>query len=237
MGTGEQKLSPDLNPDLSPNLSPNLSPEKMLKTYGIALTGGIGTGKSTVADMLRARSYEVIDADQLARNITAPGSAALTEIANRFGADCLNADGSLNRKILGSLVFQDSGARRDLEAITHPRIRAALLQHVDTLKLDKKPRPFFYEAALIFETTSAPLFRTVWATYCPPDMQAQRIIQRDGVTAEQAATVVAAQMSSRQKADLADVTIDTSGTPLTVAKQLDDLLKSLKDIAPDSTKT
>ena len=122
----------------------------MLKTYGIALTGGIGTGKSTVADMLRARSYEVIDADQLARNITAPGSAALTEIAKRFGADVLNADGSLNRKSLGSRIFQDSSARRDLEAITHPRIRAALLQHVDTLKLDKKTSPFFLRGSSDF---------------------------------------------------------------------------------------
>ena len=229
MGTGEQKLSPDLSPDLSP--------EQILKTYGIALTGGIGTGKSTVADMLRTRSYEVIVADQLARNITAPGSPALTEIARRFGADVLNADGSLNRKLLGSLVFQDAGARRDLEAITHPRIRAALLQLVGTLKLNKTLRPFFYEAALIFETSSAPLFRAVWATYCPPEVQAQRIIQRDGVAAEQAANVVAAQMSSRQKADLADVTIDTSGNPLAVAKQLDDLLKSLNDIVPGTSKT
>ena len=228
MGTGEQKLSPDFSRDLSP--------EQLLKTYGIALTGGIGTGKSTVADMLRARSYEVIDADQLARTITAPGNAALTDIAKRFGAYVLNADGSLNRKLLGSRIFQDSSARRDLEAITHPRIRAALLQQVGTLKLDKKPRPFFYEAALIFETSSGPLFRAVWATYCPPEVQAQRIIQRDGVTAEKAASVVAAQMPSRQKADLADVTIDTSGNPLAVAKQLDDILKSLKDIAPGTGK-
>ena len=218
-------------------MNPNLTPEQLLKTYGIALTGGIGTGKSTVADMLRTRSFEVIDADQLARSITAPGSAALTEIANRFGADVLNTDGSLNRKLLGSRVFQNSSARRDLEAITHPRIRAALLQHVATLELDKKPRPFFYEAALIFETNTAPLFRAVWATYCPPEVQAQRIIQRDGVTAEQAATVIAAQMSSRQKADLADVSIDTSGNPLTVAKQLDDLLKSLTDIVLGTSKT
>ena len=215
----------------------NLSPDQMLKLYCIALTGGIGTGKSTVADMLRARAYEVIDADQLARSITMPGSAALTEIALRFGTDVLNNDGSLNRRLLGSRIFQDAGARRDLEAITHPRIRAALLQQVGALKLDKRPRPFFYEAALIFETCSAPAFRAVWATYCSPELQSQRITKRDGVNGEQAAAVVAAQMSSRQKADLADAVIDTSGNQLTVSKQLDDLLKSLKDIDPDTPRS
>ena len=204
-----------------------MSPEQVLKLYGVALTGGVATGKSTVANLLRQRSITVIDADQLARLVTAPGTPGLKKIAEHFGEQVLTAEGHLNRQALSALVFRDAKARRDLEAITHPRIRAALFSELERLDLINHPQLFFYEAALIFETNAAPNFRAVWATYCQPNLQVQRLIQRNNLDATRAAEIVASQMDPRTKADMADAVIDTSGDLASVTRQLDQLLKTV----------
>ena len=201
-----------------------MSPQELIKRYCIALTGGIATGKSTVARMLRQLSYPVIDADQLARQVTAPGSPGLTAIVNRFGTDVLDEDGQLNRPLLGKLVFHDERARRDLEAITHPLIRSALLAEVEKLQLNEEPRLFFYEASLIMETGQEKAFRAVWATYCVASVQKQRLMQRDQVDSTKAERIIATQMPAKEKADLADSVVDTSGDIGLVAAQLDSLL-------------
>lgn len=201
-----------------------MSPQELIKRYCIALTGGIATGKSTVARMLRQLSYPVIDADQLARQVTAPGSPGLAAIVNRFGTDVLDEEGRLNRPLLGQLVFHDERARRDLEAMTHPLIRAALVAEVEKLHLNEDPRLCFYEASLILETGQEKAFRAVWATYCAASTQKQRLMARDQIDCAKADRVLAAQMPAKEKAELADAVIDTSGAIGLVAAQLDALL-------------
>ncbi len=201
-----------------------MSPQELIRRYCIALTGGIATGKSTVARMLRQLSYPVIDADQLARQVTAPDSPGLKAIVSRFGNDVLDDEGKLNRPLLGQLVFNDERARRDLEAITHPLIKAALLTEIERLGLNEDPRLCFYEASLIMETGQERAFRSVWATFCTPSLQKQRLMQRDQLDQIKADRIISTQMPAKEKADLADAVIDTSGDIGLVAAQLDSLL-------------
>ena len=116
----------------------------------IGLTGGIASGKSTVARMLKERGAAVIDADQLARKIVEPGQPALAELVARFGAAILTADGQLDRKRLGAIAFADEAARADLGRITHPRIAAASAQAIAAWA-DAGANVVFYEAALLVE--------------------------------------------------------------------------------------
>lgn len=201
-----------------------MSPEEVLKAFGVGLTGGVATGKSTVARLLAAKGYVVIDADRLARDVTAAGSPALAGIRAAFGPEMLTAGGELDRKRLGTLVFSDPEARQRLEAITHPRVREALAAALAAHGLLAAPRLFFYEAALLVETKSHDRFRSLWVTSCAADVQLARLRARDGKTADEAARVIAAQMPAAAKALAADVLIDTGGTVEDVERRVDEAL-------------
>ena len=208
-------------------MDPSDLSQTQLKRFGISLTGGIGTGKSTVGQLLRQRGFKVIDADQLARRVTAPGAPGLAAVTSRFGPDILNADGTLNRTHLGQLVFSQPKLRRELEQLTHPLIRAELHAAVAALDLEHQPRCFFYEAALIFESGSAGDLAQNWATYCSPTVQLERVMQRDGLSVERAQAIIANQMPAGEKANLADVVINTDGPHASVAAQVDTLIQGL----------
>jgi dephospho-CoA kinase len=201
------------------------SAAEILKRHGIALTGGIGTGKSTVARLLAGMGVPVIDADRLARDVMAKGQPALTEIVQVFGPDVLTPSGELDRKRLGEKVFADPEALKRLEAITHPRIREALAQELDALGLTQNPRPFIYEASLIYENRLEDQFRAVWVTTCPEVAQIRRVMERDGVGEERVRQILAAQMPVAEKAARADLVIDTD-RPLAAIQQ--DLALALK---------
>lgn len=186
-----------------------LTAAQVLKRYGIGLTGGIGTGKSTVGRILATLGCPVIDADQLARQVTAAGEPALAEIARAFGAEMLTAQGELDRPKLGQRIFADPALRQRLEAITHPRIRQALAAKVESLGLLAAPRTLIYEASLIFETGIEDHFAVVWATFCPEALQLQRVMARDGVDEQRARQVLASQMPAKAKADRAKHTFAT----------------------------
>ncbi len=187
--------------------------EHLLKHWGIALTGGIATGKSTVAGILRQRGFIVIDADILARQVVAvPGSPVLSSIVKAFGVDILDTSGNLDREKLRSIVFSDTAARVKLEAIMHPAIRNALHDELQKKGLDRQPQIFFYEAALIFETKTPKDFREVWVTECPRAMQLERLQRQRGVPHGLAEKILAGQMDASAKANLANRVIDTSGT-------------------------
>ncbi|MCX6110123.1 MAG: dephospho-CoA kinase [Proteobacteria bacterium] len=209
-------------------MSSNEKARAQLKRYGIGLTGGIATGKSTVARLLEARGYSVIDADQLARAVTAPGSPGLAQIVAQFGAEVLSPSGDLNRTRLGQIVFAKSELRQQLEQITHPLIRAALLARVEALDLDHQPKYFFYEAALIFEIGSAADYAQIWATVCAPDLQLERLKQRSGIDDERAKAIIANQMAASEKARRADQVIHTDGSLDSVAVQVDDGVSHLR---------
>ena len=178
-----------------------------LRLFG--LTGGIACGKSTVAGFLRDHGVPVIDADQVARDVVAPGTPALADIANRFGVEVLSAEGSLDRKKLGAIVFSDAEARRALEVITHPRIRERTAELAAALAREGHVLAA-YEAALLVENKLQDMFRPLVVVTVDPETQLQRVMARDGLTREQAVARLGAQMALADKVSVADYVIDTS---------------------------
>ncbi len=204
-----------------------LAPEHLLRQYGIGLTGGIATGKSTVARVLERKGYVVLDADQMARAVTAKGSPGLGLLVQAFGADVLNATSELDRRKLAALVFDAPEKKARLEAITHPLIRSGLAIELERLGLTRTPRLFFYEAALLFETGSEGRFRELWATITSPEIQLARVMKRDGRSLAEAEKILAAQLPAAEKARRARVAIDTTGTLGSVEEKVERELAAL----------
>lgn len=193
----------------------------------IGLTGGIASGKSAVAAELRRRGAAVIDADQLARQVVEPGQPALAEIAARFGADVLTAGGELDRKKLGAIVFADREARRDLERITHPRIAAAGQAEI-ARRAAAGARVVFYEAPLIVENNLHRALDALIVVSISPELQRQRLMQRDGSTAEEAAARIAAQLPLAEKLAVATWVIDNGGTPAELLVEIDRVVAAIE---------
>jgi dephospho-CoA kinase len=190
------------------------------------LTGGIASGKSTVAARLRALGVPVIDADELAREVLSPGSEGLRQVAQVFGAEVLDASGALDRKALGRKIFIDEAQRRKLNAITHPRIAALSLQRANELARAGQPLAC-YEAALIVENGGADAFRPLIVCACPEDVQAARLQSREGISQQEALSRIRAQKPTSEKVAVADYVIDTSGSLGENARQTDDVLRQI----------
>ena len=169
----------------------------------LGLTGGIATGKSTVARMLRARGVPVLDADVIAREVVAPGTEGLREIVAAFGEAVLRSDGSLDRKALGAIVMRETEARRRLEAITHPAIFRALLEHLAALRDAGEPVAVV-EAALMVESGSYRQYGELWVVTCAPDTQRARLMARNGFDEATARRWISNQLPLAQKEALAD---------------------------------
>jgi dephospho-CoA kinase len=176
----------------------------------VALTGGIGTGKSYVGRRLAAAGVPVVEADRLAREVVAPGTPALAAVVERFGHDVLAQDGSLRRQALASLVFADPQARRDLEGIVHPHVRRGIDAFFDALPPGADAA--VADIPLLFEANRAAAFDAVIVAACPPDMQVARVMARDGVTEAAVRQRMAAQLPIEDKVRMADYVIDTSGS-------------------------
>jgi len=174
----------------------------------VALTGGIATGKSYVAQRLRQAGVPVVDADVIAREVVARGTPGLRAIVGRFGPAVLDEGGGLNRPALAAIVFSDSAARRDLEAIVHPAVRAG----IDRFLAAVPPATpvAVADIPLLFETGRAGEFDAVVVAACPPAMQIERVMARDAATRAQAEQRVAAQWPIDDKVRRADYVIDTS---------------------------
>ncbi|MBJ94465.1 MAG: dephospho-CoA kinase [Rickettsiales bacterium] len=180
----------------------------MLLTYG--LTGNIACGKSAVESILREQGIPVIDADQVARDVVAPGQPTLTLISERFGQQILCQDGSLDRGKLGALVFADPSARKDLEAITHPAIISETLQRLQQLE-QKGECLAVVSAALMVESGSYRAYAGLLLVTCDVEQQLQRLMTRDGLSQQAASARIDSQMDPASKAELADRTFDNSG--------------------------
>ncbi|HEX4347870.1 MAG TPA: dephospho-CoA kinase [Vicinamibacterales bacterium] len=191
----------------------------------IALTGGIATGKSYVLDRLRERGVPCIDADELAHGVTAAGTEASAAIAERFGADILDAAGAVNRGRLGPIVFADKDARRDLEAIVHPGVYRAIQAGLRGFEL-VGARVAVAAIPLLDETGGRALFSKVIATLCASDVQMQRMLER-GMSEADARARLAAQLPADEKARRADYVITTDGSFDATNQQIDGVLKSL----------
>jgi len=205
----------------------DLDYEALQKDFGIALTGGIACGKSTVADFIRKQNFVVLDADQLSRELTQIGSPVLELIVLTFGAEYLHNDGSFNRSKMRELIFKDPKQRLRLEAIIHPQLRKQACIHLEKKGLLSSPRIWFYEASLIFEKDLEKTFHQVWSAYCPLQIQINRLITRDQSTLEQAKLVIQSQMPASEKAKRADLVIDTNCTFDQLEAKVKDALASL----------
>jgi dephospho-CoA kinase len=187
------------------------------------LTGGIASGKSAVAARLRARGLPVLDADQLAREVVAPGSDGLAAVADAFGHDVVLPSGELDRKRVADIVFNDANARRKLNAIIHPRIGA--LTALRSAELAARGEPLAcYEAALIVENGLAEMFRPLVVVCAPEALQIARTMARDGATLDEAQARVNAQMPLASKAAMADVVLENTGTLAELAHRTDAML-------------
>lgn len=171
----------------------------------VGLTGGIASGKSTVGEMLRRRGAVLVDADQLARDVVAPGTEGLAAVAARFGPGVLAADGGLDRAALGALVFDDEQAREDLNGIVHPLVRAARAS-IEAQVLD--PRAIVVQMIpLLVETGQAGAFDAVVVVDVAEQVQRERLMERNALDAEQAQARIDAQASRAERLRVADYVI------------------------------
>ncbi|HET8541962.1 MAG TPA: dephospho-CoA kinase [Anaeromyxobacter sp.] len=193
----------------------------------VGLTGGIASGKSTLAAALRARGVPVVDADALARAAVAPGSPALEEIARAFGPAAIGPDGGLDRKRMAALVFSDPDARRRLEAITHPAVRLAMAEESRRLA-DAGHALAFYDTPLLYEVGLERLLDCVVVVWAPPAVQRDRIVARDGLSPAEADARIAAQLPVDDKAARADFVVENVGAPAELEAKADRLLADLR---------
>jgi dephospho-CoA kinase len=178
-----------------------------VRTFRAGLTGGIASGKSTVARLFEALGAAVIDTDQLAREVVAPGQPLLPRIVERFGAGVLAADGSLDRAALRTLVFSDPAARADLERLTHPAIQALLERRSAAVHGDYQ----IHVIPLLVESGGRRTLDRVLVVDCGEELQIRRLQARDGSTLEQARKILAAQATRAARLAVADDVIVNEG--------------------------
>lgn len=189
----------------------------------IGLTGGIATGKSTVANYLSTtHQLPVLDADIYAREAVQPGSAILSAIIQRYSPDILLPNGTLNRKKLGQIIFSHPDERQWLEQQIHPYVRDRLVEESDTIL----NQIVVLVVPLLFEAGMTDLVTETWVVYCPLQQQLERLMQRDSLTIEQAQARINSQMPIEEKCDRADVVLDNSSTLGALLKQVDVALTS-----------
>ncbi|HYH03372.1 MAG TPA: dephospho-CoA kinase [Bacillota bacterium] len=176
----------------------------------IGITGGIASGKSTVAQIIREMGYRVLDADQLARQVVEPGRPAYQEVIRTFGSEVLSPDGTLDRKKLAGIVFRDAEQRIKLEQIIHPAVKAAIRQEQERL-LQSNGQVLFVEVPLLYEAGWEDFFDAVWVVSVTPKLQQERLLERDRLTPEEVMQRLAAQWPLSQKIKLADLVIENDG--------------------------
>jgi dephospho-CoA kinase len=185
----------------------------------VGLTGGIGSGKSTVSLMLADRGAVVVDGDQIARELVVPDSPALAEIVARFGPDVLHADGTLDRPALADIVFPDPAALADLDAIMHPRIAARAAQLLAEAELGGAP-VVVYDMPLLVENGQADEFDVVLVVQAPVPTRLARLAMR-GVRVDDAMERIERQATDEQRAAVADFVLDNSGDEAQLEAQVD----------------
>ena len=193
----------------------------------VGLTGGIATGKSTVSDILRRLGAEIIDADQLARDVVEPGEPAWTQIVEEFGPGVVNADRTLDRKKLGAIVFADPERRKRLEALTHPAIRERFLARLDELAAKGFAGLVVFDAAVMIESGNYKNMDRLVVVVTDEVTQASRLRARDGTDDAEGRRKIASQMPLAEKARLADYVIDNSGDREATVEQVRRLFATL----------
>jgi dephospho-CoA kinase len=177
----------------------------------VGLTGGIGSGKSTVAELLAERGAVVIDADDLARRAVAPGTPGFDRVVETFGRDILGPDGGIDRAALADIVFADPSRLRELEAIIHPEVARLLVESLEPFR--DTDDVIVYAVPLLAERGMAQGFDVVVVVVADVDRRIERLMRDRGMTAEEVRARVAAQLTDEERARVADVLLDNDGEP------------------------
>ncbi|PPF52256.1 dephospho-CoA kinase [Clavibacter michiganensis] len=193
----------------------------------IGLTGGIAAGKTVVADRLAELGAVRIDADRLAREVVEPGTPALAEIARRFGPDVIAADGSLDRPALGAVVFRDPDARRDLEAITHPAVRALSGQRMAEAEEQDPDAVVVYDIPLLVESGRVDEFDRIVVVHAPREERIRRLVELRGMPPEEAERRIASQATDAERLAVADDVVDSGVSLASTLAQTDRLWANL----------
>lgn len=189
----------------------------------IGLTGGIGTGKSTVAKILNQLGARVLDADKVGHDIYLPGGPAYNEVVDAFGKKILAPDGTVDRKLLGQIVFADPEALKRLNAIVHPKMFARMRAMVDDLRRGGDRSPIVIEAAILIEANWTPLFDEIWLVIASRENVVRRIERDRGLKPAQTEARIRAQLPDHERRRYATLVIENDGT-------LDELRARLAEI-------
>lgn len=195
------------------------------------LTGGIASGKSTVAAMFRELGAKIIDADQLAHELLRAGSPVQVQVVSRFGRGILDAAGEIDRSRLGQIVFADSDGRAALNSIIHPAIMARRGELLAAYHAEDPTAVVMSDAALIYEAHIEPRFLKVIVTWCWAEQQLERLLAKGTLSREQAERRIQAQMPGDEKRRRADYVIDTSGSVAETRRQVEALYPQLELLA------
>jgi len=194
----------------------------------VGLTGSIAVGKSFVVDVFRELGCYVLDADKTAREVVEPGTSGLKRIVEAFGEKVLLSDGKLNRSKLGGIVFQDETKRQLLNSIVHPLVIERQNEWIEAWEKADPHGIAIVDAALMIESGSYKRFDKLIVVWCRPEVQLERLMSRDGLSADEAARRIAAQMPQDEKRSYADLSIDTSEGFAEARRQTTEIFEQLK---------
>ena len=196
----------------------------------VALTGGIASGKSTIAARFAEHGAIIVDADQIVRDVQRPGSPVLADIAAEFGASMITPDGSLDRAALALKVFGDDDAVKRLNAIVHPAVRVeSARRFADAFAADPAVT-VVYDVPLLVEARASDPWELVIVAHAPADVRARRLVDLRGMSEADAAARIASQVSDDARLAIADVVIDTTGSVDDTLRQVDDVWERLPEL-------
>ncbi|MEY4642093.1 MAG: hypothetical protein RLZZ227_2087 [Pseudomonadota bacterium] len=197
------------------------------RPYVVGLTGGIGSGKSTLSRLLIGLGIEVIDADDVSREVVTPGSPALNALVERFGNKILNADGTLKRERLRGLIFTDAEAKRWVEQLLHPLIRARILERIE----GSSSRWLLLSAPLLLENNAYDVVDRILVIDVPESVQLERAMRRDNASKEEVTRIMQSQLPRNKRLAVADDVVENSGDPLQLQEKLLPLIKRYEELA------
>ena len=177
----------------------------------IGLTGGIGSGKSTVSEILKNKGYIVLNADEIGREVTAKDEPLLRLLVKEFGIEIIKEDGSLDRRMLANLAFGDRAKTNRLNELVQTAILCRSVEKFHKLSLSGQEKPMFFEVPLLFEAGWDKYIQQIWLVTAPEDVRIERVEVRDGLTVEEIRARIKLQMSEEEKMERADVIIENDG--------------------------
>jgi dephospho-CoA kinase len=203
----------------------------------LGVTGGIASGKTVVAKMLEGLGAPLIDFDVLARQVAEPGKPAFTLIVDYFGKEVLQGDGTLDRKKLSKIVFQDTEKRNQLEGFTHPPIYEAFLKRVKAIT-EKDPEAIIQAVVpLLIEKNLQSIFDKVLVVYVPEEQQIERLVERDGISRKEAAHILKAQLPINEKLAYADFVVNNQDSMEETRKQVEEVWRELKRLQREKARS